>query len=68
MKRLIFNIIGTAIFIRVMAVLLIGRPTLYDFFGDWVVAAIATNMLALLISSAIYIPPYCKKRRSEKGE
>lgn len=65
MKRLIVNIIGTAIFIRVMAVLLIGRPTLYSFFGNWIAAAIVCNMLALLISAAIYIPPYCKKQRSE---
>ena len=68
MKRLIINIIGTAIFIRLMAVLLIGRPTLYGFFGDWIVAAIVCNLLALTISSAIYIPPYYKQRRAEQNK
>ena len=62
MGRLIFNILGTAIVIRVVAQLIFGKENLVDFFGGLLNAAIVCNGVALSVASVLYIPHYLKNR------
>ena len=65
MGRLIFNILGTASVIRVVAQIIFGKENLVEFFGGVIPAAVVCNGVALIAAGAFYIPHYLKNRADQ---